>query len=144
MRLLILATFLIGTALVGSRAADLEKSSSVLQTAPRAGTNAFKSVGVQEFEILRSAKTNVVLDVRTKREYSKGHIPGAIHIDVNAPDFEKKVAELDKNNTYLVHCGAGVRSAKACSKMRQLNFVDLYNLEGGLNAWEKMGNKLQR
>jgi len=82
--------------------------------------------------------------VRTKEEYAAGHIAGAVNIDVNAPDFEEKVAKLDKNKTYLVHCAAGARSAKACGKMSKLDFPKLYNLEGGFRAWEKAGNKAEK
>src|SRR5438105_15708261 len=88
----------------------------------------FKNVDVAEFEKLRTDKKNVVLDVRTEKEFAAGHIPGAVNIDVNAPDFEDKVKKLDKDKTYLVHCAAGVRSRKACEKMGKLNFPALYNL----------------
>ena len=104
----------------------------------------FKNIDVAEFEKLRADKKNVVLDVRTQKEFEAGHIPGAVNIDVNAPDFPEKVAKLDKNKTYLVHCGAGVRSAKACDKMSRLAFPKLYNLEGGFKAWETAGNKPQK
>jgi rhodanese-related sulfurtransferase len=99
---------------------------------------------VQEFEKVRAGGKAVVLDVRTPREFAAGHLPGAVNIDVNGPDFEKKVKTLDPHKTYLVHCGAGVRSAKACEKMSQLQFGELYNLAGGFKAWEKAGNKPQK
>lgn len=102
---------------------------------------AFKNVGVEQFEKLRADKENVVLDVRTSKEFADGHIPGAVNLDVNAADFEQKVGALEKNRVYLVHCAAGVRSAKACEKMGRLSFPKLYNLEGGFKAWEKAGNK---
>jgi len=104
----------------------------------------FKNVDVAEFEKLRADKKNVVLDVRTPTEFAAGHMPGAINIDVKAADFQEKISKLDKNKTYLVHCAAGVRSAKACDRMNTLNFPKLYNLEGGFNAWEKAGKKPEK
>jgi len=104
----------------------------------------FKNVDVAGFEKLRADKKNVVLDVRTKEEYAAGHIPGAVNIDVNAPDFQEKVTKLDKGKTYLVHCAAGGRSVKACGKLSQIDFPKLYNLEGGFKAWEKAGNKPEK
>ena len=101
----------------------------------------YKNLNVPEFEKMRAAKTNVLLDVRTKKEYDAGHIPGAVLIDFNTPDFDKKIATLDKDKTYLVHCAVGGRSAKAAAKMSTLNFKSVYNLEGGYRAWEKAGNK---
>ena len=99
---------------------------------------------VAGFEKLRADKQNVVLDVRTQKEFVAGHIPGAVNIDVNAPDFQEKVSKLDKTRTYLLHCAGGVRSAKACDKMSTLDFPKLYNLEGGFRAWEKAGNKPEK
>ena len=86
----------------------------------------------------------MVLDVRTQKEFEEGHIPGAVNLDVNAPDFTEKIAKLDKRQTYLVHCAAGRRSARACDKMSKLDFPKLYNLEGGFRAWEKAGNKPEK
>ena len=107
-------------------------------------TKQFKNIGVAEFEKLRADKKNVVLDVRTKKEFGEGHMPGAVNIDVNAADFQEKVAKLDKTKTYLVHCAAGVRSAKACDRMSKLDFPKLYNLEGGFRAWEKAGSPVEK
>jgi rhodanese-related sulfurtransferase len=100
---------------------------------------AVRNVGVDEFDKLRSDKGNIVLDVRTPREFATSHIPGAINIDYNAPDFAQKVNELDKSKTYLVHCAGGVRSAKACQIMDKGAFAHLVNLEPGFKAWEKAG-----
>ena len=110
----------------------------------RAIAKGFKDVGVDEFDRLRADKQNRVLDVRTAREFATGHMPGAINIDINAPEFEQKVGALDKTKTYLVHCAGGLRSAKACSKMSQLQFTNLYNLEGGFRAWETAGKAVEK
>jgi rhodanese-related sulfurtransferase len=85
-----------------------------------------------------------VLDVRTKKEYQEGHIPGSVLIDFNSPDFEKQIAKLDKSKTYLVHCAAGRRSARACEKMDALDFSKVYNLEGGMGAWKKAGKPVEK
>ncbi len=98
-----------------------------------------KRVEVAEFDKLRSDPKNVVLDVRTAKEFEEGHIPGAVNIDVKAPDFDEKVAKLDKSKTYLVHCAAGVRSANACRKLESAGFKELYDLSPGFKGWEKAG-----
>ncbi len=105
---------------------------------------AVKNVGVEEFAKLRASTNAVVLDVRTAKEFAAGHIPGAVNLDVNAPDFEKKAAALDKSKTYLVHCAAGIRSAQACVKMDKLKLPNLVNLDPGLKAWEKAGQPVER
>ena len=109
-----------------------------------AESKAVKNIGVNEFDKLRADKKNVVLDVRTPAEFAAGHLPGAVNLDFNASDFEAKVAVLDKQKVYLVHCAAGGRSAKACDKMSKLSFLNLYNLEGGFKAWEKAGKTVEK
>jgi phage shock protein E len=109
---------------------------------PKEGSS--RKVGVDEFEKLWKDKTNVVLDVRTKKEFEAGHIPGAINVDVTAPDFAEKAAALDKNKVYLVHCAAGRRSASACEQMTKLGFTKLVDLTPGFRGWEKAGKAVEK
>ena len=78
-----------------------------------APTAAYKNLSVDEFARMAADKQNVILDVRTPAEFSAGHIPGAVNLDYNAPDFQAKAAALDKSKTYLVHCAVGGRSVRA-------------------------------
>ena len=103
-----------------------------------------RNVSPDEFDKLRGQTNTVVLDVRTEKEFKAGHIPGAVNLDFNAPDFAKKAGALDKSKTYLVHCAGGVRSAKACGVMNQIAFTNLVNLEPGFKAWEKAGKPVQK
>jgi len=102
-----------------------------------------KNVGVEEFDRLRAQKNTVVLDVRTEKEYKAGHIPGAVNLDYHSPDFAKKAADLDKSKSYLVHCAAGVRSAKACTILEKSSFTNVVNLAPGFKAWEKAGKPVE-
>ena len=98
-----------------------------------------KHVGAEEFDRLRQQKDAVVLDVRTASEYGEEHLKDAVLIDLRAPDFADQVAKLDRDKTYLVHCAAGGRSARACTKLEGLGFKRIVNLEGGLGAWKDAG-----
>jgi phage shock protein E len=129
----------LGVSLLAAQAADAPATGTPSAAAEKTEKKA-TNIGVAEFEKLRTDKKNVVLDVRTSSEYTQGHIPGAVNIDFNSPDFEKKIAALPKDKTYLVHCAVGGRSARACKKMTTLDFDHLYNLQGGIEAWEKAGN----
>jgi rhodanese-related sulfurtransferase len=108
------------------------------------GAKGYKNIGVEEFAKLRDIKTNIVLDVRTPREFQAGHLAGAINIDWNGSEFAKKAEALDKSKTYLVYCASGNRSAKASDKMSQLEFPKLYNLEGGIRAWQGADKPVER
>jgi rhodanese-related sulfurtransferase len=103
-----------------------------------------RRVDVNEFEQLWKDKTNVVLDVRSPKEFSAGHIPGAVNLDVNSPDFTDKVSALPKDKVYLVHCAAGVRSARACQKMNSLGFDHLIDLAPGFKAWQQAGKPVEK
>ncbi len=120
---------------------DFDKDPAKWMTKLAAALLPFQNANVEQFEKLRADKKNLVLDVRTKKEFDDGHIPGAINIDVNAADFQAKVAKLDKSKSYLVHCAGGVRSVTACKRLAPAGFEHLVNLEGGYKAWEKAGNK---
>lgn len=112
--------------------------------ASTAASAAYKNLSVDEFAQMAADKRNVILDVRTPQEFSAGHIPGAVNLDYNAPDFQKKAAALDKSKTYLVHCATGVRSVRACEKLGRLDFPKLYNLPGGFKAWAKAGKPVEK
>ena len=45
----------------------------------------------------------IILDIRTPDEFQRGHLIGAVNIDYQADDYAEKLAELDKEKTYLVH-----------------------------------------
>jgi phage shock protein E len=104
----------------------------------------FKNLTVEEFARMAADKRYVVLDVRTSQEFQAGHLPGAINIDVNSPDFAEKARALDRNRPYLVHCASGVRSVKACKWLGQINFRELYNLSGGIRAWVQAGQPVEK
>jgi phage shock protein E len=112
-------------------------------SASTAASAGFKNLSVDEFARMAADKRNVILDVRTAREFSAGHLPSAMNLDVNAPDFQEKTASLDKSKTYLVHCATGGRSVKACEKLGRLDFPKLYNLPGGFRAWAKAGKPVE-
>jgi len=84
----------------------------------------------------------VILDVRTPAEYQNGAISGAVNLDIYAADFKTKLAELDKNKTYLVYCRTGHRSAQAAAMMRDLKFQEVYDLSGGVTDWTQKGYPL--
>lgn len=86
----------------------------------------------------------VILDVRTPEEFQSGHIKGAINIDFYAPDFAQKLDKLDKGKVYVVYCRSGHRSAQAVSLMKQQGFQTVYEIEGGIRAWQAGGFPLVR
>lgn len=81
----------------------------------------------------------VTLDVRTRGEFSQGHIAGAINIDVETDTFQNEVSKLDKTKSYAVYCQSGRRSGIATDEMKKLGFEHLFNLSNGMNDWMSQG-----
>ena len=81
----------------------------------------------------------VVLDVRTPSEFASGHLAGAILIDFNASNFTTEVDKLDKTKRYLVYCRTSNRSGQAVAVMKSLGFKEVYDMDGGIVAWEAAG-----
>jgi len=106
--------------------------------------SAVKRIGIEEYEKLRRDTNNVLLDVRSKAEFEKGHIPGSTNIDINSLRFDEAVAKLDTNRTYLVNCAVGMRSARACKKMDGMGFKALYDLAPGFEGWKKAGKPIEK
>ncbi len=79
----------------------------------------------------------IVLDVRTKDEVLKSHIPRSLNLDYHQPNFKEELEKLDKNKTYLVYCRTGVRSKGAMKIMKELGFKKIYNLVGGITNWKR-------
>jgi rhodanese-related sulfurtransferase len=104
-----------------------------------------KNISVDEAAKLVASNTNiVVLDVRTPREFQAGHIKGATNINFNDKEFAKRVAALDKNKTYIVHCAAGGRSAKACEQIKTMDFKNMLHMNQGFNAWKEAGKPIEK
>jgi rhodanese-related sulfurtransferase len=104
----------------------------------------YTDISVDQFQQMMKQPNTVVLDVRTQAEYAEAHIAGAVLLNVNDPEFAKKIAELDKSKTYLVHCRSGVRSVTACNTMSSLSFPHLYNMVGGITAWQAASKPVEK
>lgn len=109
-----------------------------------APATAVKRVDVDQYEKLRSNTNVVILDVRSAAEFEKGHVPGAINIDINSPRFAELTDKLDKSKPHLVNCAVGMRSARACKKLEAAGFKELYDLAPGFDGWKKAGKAVQK
>jgi phage shock protein E len=75
----------------------------------------------------------LLLDVRTVGEFSQGHIDGAVNIPVQ--ELRDRIDAVgDSEQTVVVYCRSGSRSAIARDMLREAGFRDVYDL-GTMSAW---------
>jgi rhodanese-related sulfurtransferase len=82
----------------------------------------------------------LLLDVREPAEWRAGHAPGARHIPLG--ELEGRLGELPRDQTVVVVCRSGGRSARATSVLTRSGFQAL-NLNGGMGAWASVGLAVQ-
>ncbi len=104
----------------------------------------FKSVSVDEFATLIADPEVQRLDVRTVAEYSEGHIPGSINVNVLDDAFEA-VADsvLLKDKPVAVYCRSGKRSKKAADLLSKKGYT-IYDLDKGFIGWEGAGKEVEK
>ena len=93
--------------------------------------------GVVEATQLSNRENAVFLDIREDKEYRGGHIPEAIHIPLS--QLSARVSELGtyKDRPVIAYCRSGNRSSSAGGVLKKNGFESVYNLGGGIVAWEK-------
>lgn len=98
--------------------------------------NGLQDVSATEFQqAIQSNASKQVLDVRTPDEFSGGHIAGAISADISSGAFQQATESLDKNKAVYVYCLSGGRSSQAAQQLVSMGFQEVYNLGGGILAW---------
>jgi rhodanese-related sulfurtransferase len=104
----------------------------------------FTQVGPLEAVQLLNHNDPVMLDVREDGEYKDGHIIDSIHIPLGKLDTQMSELEKFREKPIIVSCRSGHRSSHACAKLRKSGFETVYNLKGGVVAWQNAGLPLQK
>jgi rhodanese-related sulfurtransferase len=87
----------------------------------------------------------VFIDVREQRELGDtGMIQGAVHMPLSS--FKKNVGQVEKyrNKPVVVYCRSGNRSVSAAGTLKKSGFEKVYNLTGGITAWQKENLPIQK
>ena len=80
--------------------------------------------------------TVVIIDVREPHEFILGHIENALNVPLGK--LKEQISTLDKYkaNDVLLVCQSGTRSTSACKILISAGFEKVFNLDGGMQAWE--------
>jgi len=87
-------------------------------------------------DIINKNNNILILDVRTKEEYARGHIPGAVNIPVNKLEQSLNKIYVYREKPVLVYCASGGRSPLAIRILINYGFSQLYHLYRGFSSWK--------
>ena len=85
-------------------------------------------------DLIRS-ENPLVLDVRTRQEYARGHLPGSVLIPVQ--ELAQRLGELsgERNRQVLIYCATGNRSTVAARILLDAGFDRVVNMRDGIVGW---------
>ncbi len=94
-------------------------------------------IGTLEATRLMNQGATLVLDVREAPEFATGHLPKARHIPMQ--ELSKRIDEIGKykDKPVIVTCRTGARAGSASRFLRRAGFTAVYQLKGGLAAWQQ-------
>lgn len=79
----------------------------------------------------------IMLDIREDKEQAEGKIINSQHIPLSQLDANFKRLEKYKQRPIIAYCRSGSRSNSAAAKLRKQGFEKVYNLRGGVIAWQR-------
>jgi rhodanese-related sulfurtransferase len=105
-----------------------------------------KTISLMEIQpLVKSGRLLNVVDVRTPAEFARVHAVGAKLIPLDKLDPAAIAAHRvnDREPIYLI-CASGGRASKACEQLEQAGVGPAFCIEGGTDAWERMGLPVER
>lgn len=83
--------------------------------------------------MIETNKLIKLIDVREDWEHNIVKLENSILIPLR--EFPSYIKKFSVDDSFLIYCHHGTRSFLACAFMHQQGFQNVYNLEGGINAW---------
>lgn len=102
------------------------------------------SVGPLQATEMLNRQEAAIIDVRPAADFAQGHIINAVNIPMNG--FKNQLATLNKykGKPIIINCRSGAQSSVACGQLRKAGFEQVFNLQGGIMAWEAANLPLTR
>jgi len=97
-----------------------------------------------------SSREMLFLDIREPEEWQAAHVPEAVHIPRGMLEFRADPASqyydsrLGAGKPIVVSCASGGRSALATAVLMDMGYENVRSLDGGMNAWEEAGHRVER
>lgn len=90
-------------------------------------------------ESISAGRAPVILDVRSKREFDAGHLPGAVHLPFWLVGRRWRAHKWTADQPIVVYCGHGPRAHIAGAALAGRGFSRIAYLEGHMKKWRDMG-----
>jgi rhodanese-related sulfurtransferase len=97
---------------------------------------AFQNIDPADAQALQAAGARVV-DVRSRPEFERSHIPGAWLLPLDQLQRDRSL--LPAAGPLIFVCEIGGRSAQAADLAAAAGRTDIFNLAGGMRAWRAAG-----
>lgn len=99
-------------------------------------TRCYKELTPSEAVMMMNHDDALLLDVREANEVAQGKIKGCKHIPLS--NFKQRMNELeeDKERKIIIYCRSGNRSGQASAMLCKQQYSQVYNLKGGVMAWQ--------
>jgi len=98
-----------------------------------------KEITVEDARRMLEKPGTVVIDVREGEEWRQGHLPQALGIPRGFLELRIEEKVSDRKTPLIMQCASGTRSLLAARTLREMGYENLYNLQGGFNAWKQAG-----
>lgn len=85
----------------------------------------------------------LIVDLRDKAIFEKGHIVNAIQMELDHVSQNTRLKKHEKAPIVMV-CADGLRSAKAARILKKEGFAQVFVLKGGLVTWQNAGLPLEK
>ena len=107
-------------------------------------TKSYHDVSPGEAVSLINREHAALLDLREDSELASGTIANAKHLAFSV--LQQRLDDLDsfKNTPLVAFCASGVRAPAACRLLKKNGFAKVYNLKGGVAAWEQANMPLAK
>jgi rhodanese-related sulfurtransferase len=104
--------------------------------------------GVKEVEPANATRminhdNAVLVDMRPEKDFSNGHIANALHVPSSDNLGEGKLTG-QKQSPIIVYCRSGQQSSHYCNRLKKQGYETVYNLKGGIQAWQQANLPLNK
>ncbi|GAK85712.1 rhodanese-related sulfurtransferase [Vibrio ponticus] len=111
----------------------------------KTSTAAYKEITASDTTTKINRENGVVVDIRSKDEFKKGHITEAVHIlpsDIKAGNFGS--LENHKADPIIVVCKTGQTAQESANLLAKAGFEQVFVLKNGLVSWSEANLPLVR